>query len=454
MRNEFQIHRMKHFFGTGASQDPAFRAKQLRALSGALETFEQQLHAALYADLHKSPIDAYASETGFVQSEIRYALKHLHRWSRPRRAAIPAGLFPAHAQIVPEPKGIALILGPWNYPVQLILSPLVSALAAGNCAVLKPSEYAPHTSAILRTLIEQTFPPDMLHVAEGDQTTAERLLDQPFDHIFFTGGSAAGRCVMTAAARRLIPVTLELGGKSPAILCADADLPVAARRIARGKFLNAGQTCVAPDHVWVPRHLTDAFTAQLHKTILQFYGADPQQSPDYGRIINRHHFDRLLNLYADCICDAETLYIAPTLTIDPLRDSALMQEELFGPILPILPYDSVDEIVAFNQNRPTPLALYLFTTSKPLKQRLLRAIPSGGACINDTVNQLIPKGLPFGGRGASGMGACHGKAGFDTFSHFRSILTRSTRFDFPALYPPMRISLSTLKKGYRLFSGS
>jgi aldehyde dehydrogenase (NAD+) len=453
MRNQFQMDRMRSFFEKGSPRDVAFRKQQLQKLARALDTYESRLHAALYADLRKSPVDAYTSETGYVQSDIRYALKKLRRWSRPRHVAVPAGLRPARARVIPQPKGVVLIIGPRNYPLQLVLSPLVAAIAAGNCAVIKPSELTPHTSAVLRSLIEETFDPAYICVAEGGRETAEELLAQPFDHIFFTGGTAAGRAVALAAAQRLIPVTLELGGKSPAIVCSDTNLEVAARRIVRGKFMNAGQICVAPDHVWVPRPIMGAFTEQAQQAVLQFYGDDPQQSPDYGRIVNRHHFDRLTALHPGCTCDADDLYIAPTIVMNPPHDSALMQEEIFGPVLPVLPYDSIEEVISFCKTRPAPLALYLFTGNKKLRQQLSLAIPSGGVCINDTVSQLIPKELPFGGRGESGMGAYHGKSGFDTFSHFRSELTRSTRFDIPALYPPMKVPLNLMKRGYRFFAG-
>lgn len=453
MNNQFQIDRMRSFFESGAPRSLAFRREQLRKLAGALETCEAQLHEALHADLRKSPLDAYTSETGYVQSEIRHALKNLKRWSRAKRVPIPAGVRPAKARIIPEPKGVVLIIGPWNYPAQLVLSPLVAALAAGNCAVLKPSELTPHTSAVLRELIETTFDPQTIQLLEGGRETAEMLLEQPFDHIFFTGGTEVGRKVAEAAAKNLIPVTLELGGKNPAIVCEDADLDVAVRRIIRGRFMNAGQLCVAPDHVWVPRNRFDQFFQTLEKTVTEFFGSDPQQSPDFGRIVNRLHFDRLVALAPDCARDADDLYIAPTLILDPPRDSAVMQEEIFGPLLPVLPYDSEQDVIAFCRARPAPLALYLFTNDKTRKKKLMDAIPSGGVCINDTVSQLIPKELPFGGRGTSGWGASHGKAGFDEFSHFRSILTRSTKFDLRAVYPPLKISLNAMKRAYRFFAG-
>jgi len=454
MNELFQIERMRSFFETGATRNPAFCTRQLRTLSRALQQHEEKLHEALYTDLHKSPLDAYASETGFVQSDIRHALKHLTRWSRPKPVRIPTGLLPAHGKVVPEPKGVILIIGPWNYPLQLLLSPVVAALSAGNCAVLKPSELTPHTSTALKNMIEETFDPSVVRVIEGGRETAEALLHEPFDHIFFTGGIEAGRAVAQTAAKKLIPVTLELGEKSPCIVCEDANFAVAARRIVRGKFMNAGQTCVAPDHVWVPRKQLPEFFQTMEKTITNFYGEDPQQNPAFGRIVNRHHFDRLVKLYPECERDADDFYIAPTIIPDPPRDSALMQEEIFGPLLPLIPYDSEKEIVEFCRTHSVPLALYLFTNDRARQARLMKAIPSGGACINDTIMQLIPKELPFGGRGESGMGAYHGKRGFDEFTHFRSVLTRSTKFDLRAAYPPMKIPLRTFKKIYRFFAGS
>ncbi len=453
MNEQFQIGRMRSFFETGTTRDIAFRTEQLLKLSRALEQHETKLHEALYNDLRKSPLDAYASETGFVQSDIRYTINHLKRWSRAQPARVPLMLRPARARIIPEPKGVVLIIGPWNYPLQLLLSPLVAALSAGNCVVLKPSELTPYTSAALKKLIDETFDPAIVQVIEGGRETAEALLNEPFDHIFFTGGTEAGRAVAQAAAKQLIPITLELGGKSPVIICEDTSLPVAARRIVRGKFMNAGQTCVAPDHVWIPRKQLNEFFQTLKKTIADFYGNNPQQSPDFGRIANRRHVDRLVELYPECERDAEDLYIAPTLIIDPPRDSALMREEIFGPLLPVIPYDTEEEVIEFFKTQSAPLALYLFTENRARQERLMAALPAGGVCINDTVMQLIPKELPFGGRGKSGMGAYHGKAGFDTFSHFRSVLTRSTKFDLRVAYPPIDIPLRTFKKIYRFFAG-
>lgn len=453
MTAQFQMDRMRRFFESGATRRTAFRTEQLRTLAAALGTHEQALHEALHADLGKSPIDSFTSETGYVQSDIRHALKHVRRWSHPRRARVPLMLHPARAEVIPEPKGVVLIIGPWNYPAQLILSPLTAALAAGNCAVLKPSELTPHTSAALKRMIDEAFDPSVVQVIEGGRETAGMLLEQSFDHIFFTGGTEIGRNVAEAAARRLIPTTLELGGKCPAIVCCDADITVAARRIARGKFINAGQTCVAPDHVWVPRDMLDSFFQTLEKTVRDFYGADPQKSADFGRIVSRRHVDRLLALCPECEHDAEDRFIAPTLIKAPPPGSPLMQEEIFGPLLPVLPYDSEQEVIDFCRARSAPLALYLFTDKRARQKKLTESIPSGGVCINDTVMQLVPKGLPFGGRGESGWGAYHGKRGLDEFSHIRSVLTRSTRFDLRAAYPPLGIALDALRRVYRFLAG-
>lgn len=454
MNGHFQLEPLRRTAETGWLRPLEARREQLRALARAIEQHESALHAALRADLGKSELDAYAAETGFVLSDIRHALKHLKRWSRPQAVRLPLMLQPAHAQILPEPKGVVLIIGPWNYPLQLLLSPLVAALSAGNCAVLKPSELAPHTSAALKKMVEETFAPEVVQLIEGGRALTEELLNERFDHIFFTGGTAAGRAVAQAAAKQLIPVTLELGGKCPVIVGDDTDLEVAARRIVRGKFMNAGQTCVAPDHVWIPRNRLNEFSKTLETTIRDFYSADPKTSADYGRIINRHHFDRLVALAPDCMRDADQLFIAPTLVSDPPRNSALMQEEIFGPILPIIPYDTEEEVVAFCRMHSAPLALYLFTDDRTRQKRWMAAIPSGGVCLNDTVLQLIPKELPFGGRSESGMGAYHGKTGFNTFSHFRSVLRRSTKFDSRTAYPPLKLPLRAFKKIYRLFSGS
>ena len=451
------IARQRAFFLSGATRPAEFRRAQLRRLLDALVTHESELLAALHSDLRKSPVDGYASEIGFVTSEIRHALRHLGSWMKPERRRAPLLAWPASGSIHPQPYGVALIIGPWNYPLQLLLAPLVGAIAAGNCAVLKPSECAPHTTAVLDRMLSQAFPVEYIAVVQGEQATAEALLLEKFDTIFFTGGTHTGSAIMTAAARHLTPVTLELGGKSPCIVCADAPLELTARRIAWGKFMNAGQTCVAPDYVLVDQRVSAAFLAALKQALREFFGADAQQSSDYGRIINRRHFERLAT-YLDegtIACggrnDATDLYIEPTVLMDVPPEAAVMREEIFGPILPVLPFNDILKVLERLRDQATPLALYLFTNDRAIHEQVLAATRSGGVCINDTITHILGKDLPFGGLGESGMGSYHGKASFDCFSHRRSVLKRSLRVDPAFRYPPSGMSLTSLKQILRIF---
>ncbi|MCX6967663.1 MAG: aldehyde dehydrogenase [Verrucomicrobia bacterium] len=409
----------------------------------------------MHADLHKQPQEAYASELGVVLGELQYALRHLAQWMKPRRGRWSLLTLPGSARIHPEPYGVALIVAPWNYPFQLLFTPLVGAIAAGNCACLKPSELAPRTSAVMATLIRVTFPQEYIAIVEGGRAETEALLEQRFDSIFFTGSARVGRSVMAAAARHLSPVTLELGGKSPCIVCADSPLEVTARRIAWGKFMNAGQTCVAPDYLLVERSIRDALIEALARAIGEFYGPDPLVSPDYGRIINRQHFDRLVGyLGAGTVMhggqsSAKDLSIAPTILTDVPFDSPVMEEEIFGPILPVIDFTDFEEVLALMRNRPSPLALYLFTKNRQTQQRIVAEVPSGGVCINDTVSHLIAKELPFGGVGESGMGSYHGQASFDCFSHRKSVMTRYFWGDPGMRYPPFLQPFGTFKRIYR-----
>lgn len=445
------------FFRSGVTRPEAFRRVQLQALLEILVAHEKDLLDALHADLRKNPQEAYASEIGFLLGEIRHALRHLHDWMKPARRRAPILTWPSRASIRQEPYGLALIIGPWNYPLQLLLSPLVGAIAAGNCAVLKPSEFAPHTADVIARIIHATFPAEYISVVQGGQATAEALLLEKFDTIFFTGSTQTGRAVMTAAARHLTPVTLELGGKSPCLVCADAPLEIAARRIAWGKFMNAGQTCVAPDYVLVDHRVAADFLDVMKQVIREFYGENPQQNPDYGRIINRRHFDRLAsyldqgNLAHGGHHDADDLYIEPTVLTETSAMAPVMNEEIFGPILPILEFREMDELLARLAAQPSPLALYLFTHDRDIQKKVLSGTQSGGVCINDTITHIFGKDLPFGGVGESGMGAYHGRASFDCFSHRRSVLKRSLRSDPLFRYPPQRTSLNTLKRILRLF---
>ena len=440
------------YFHSGATRSLEFRRAQLGALFAALVAHEGALLAALQADLRKSPHDAYATELGLVYGEIRHALRHLAAWMRPERRRAPLLAWPARGWIQPDPRGVALIIGPWNYPLQLLLMPLVGAIAAGNCAVLKPSEFAPHTAALLGQILAAAFPPHYIALAQGEQATAEALLLEKFDQVFFTGSSHTGRAVMSAAARHLTPVTLELGGKSPCIVAADAPIEVTARRIVWGKFLNAGQTCVAPDFVLVDRRVAGALLEAMQTALRDFHGADPQQSPDYGRIVNRRHFDRLTRYLGDgrIACggrrDAADLYLEPAILTDVSWDAPVMREEIFGPILPVLEFAELDEVLARLSERPVPLALYLFTRDRAIRQRVLAGTRSGGVCLNDTLTHILGNDLPFGGCGESGMGAYHGRASFECFSHRRSVLSRSLALDPSVRYPPTRVTLPVLKR--------
>jgi len=438
------IARQRQHFQTGVTRPLAYRQKQLQRLQTAIESRESTLLDALHADLRKSPREAYTSEIGFVLGESLHALKHLPSWMTPQRRHLPLLAWPGKACVTSEPFGVALIIGPWNYPFQLLLAPLIGAIAAGNCAILKPSEFAPLTAAVTAELVAGNFPPEYLTVVEGERPAAEALLHEKFDIIFFTGSTNVGRIVMTAAARHLTPVTLELGGKCPAIVCADASLDVTARRIAWGKFMNAGQTCVAPDFVLVDRHIQPQLVDALKKSVRDFYGDNPQQSPDFGRIVNRRHFDRLAGYVTGG--NAGDLYVPPTILTDVSWDDPVMQEEIFGPILPVLAFENLDEALAKLRDQPVPLALYLFTNDQPTQQRVVAETRSGGVCINDTIVHMVGHDLPFGGLGESGMGRYHGKASFDCFSHPRSVVQRSTLFDPRFRYPPPKLSLARLRK--------
>ncbi len=449
--------RLRAFYDSQKTRSLDFRKEQLCALGCAIEVRESDILEALYEDLHKPRQEAYVSEVGFVLSDISYTLQRLARWARPRRRRGPLLAWPSRGLILPEPYGTVLIIGPWNYPFQLLLSPLVAAIAAGNCVCLKPSELAPATSAVVARMVLDTFSEDYITAAEGGPETAEELTNQGFDYIFFTGSIRVGRQVMEAAARHLTPVTLELGGKSPCIVCHDVDLTLAARRILWGKCMNAGQTCMAPDYVWVDALVEREFLTALGSVLNEFYGGAPRQSPDYGRIINRGHFDRLLGYLGQgrLVCggehEADGLFMAPTILADVSPSAPVMQEEIFGPILPVLRFNDIDEVLVSLKRRPKPLALYVFARNRAFQARILAETASGGVCVNDTMTQAFGKTLPFGGLGASGMGSYHGKAGFDCFTHYKSVLRRSTWPDLRFRYPPTRHSLATVKRFCRLF---
>ena len=432
--------RQRAYYESGATRPLAFRLEALRKLQQALQDHARELAAALQADLNKAEMESYMTETGMVLEEIRFHLKHLAGWMRPRRVPTPLSQFPSRSFQIPEPRGLTLILSPWNYPVQLTLSPLVGAISGGNCAVLKPSAYAPHTSAALAKLLGQLYPPEYIAVVEGGRAENCALLEEPFDHIFFTGSVAVGKAVMAAAAKRLTPVTLELGGKSPVIVDASADLALAARRVAFGKVLNAGQTCVAPDYLLIEEAAKAPFLEAYAAAVRQFFpGGDFSQMPT---IISEKHYRRVKGLLEGQQivqggrCDDARRWIEPTVLdcVDPA--SPVMQEEIFGPVLPVLTWRQPSEAIAFVRSRPRPLALYLFTRRRRMERQVLDTCSFGGGCINDTIIHLATPYLPFGGVGDSGMGSYHGRQSFETFTHFRSVVKKSTWLDLPMRYHP------------------
>jgi aldehyde dehydrogenase (NAD+) len=445
------LKRQRVFFATGQTRDVNFRIEQLKRLRQAVVAYAPRVLEALKADLGKPELEAYVTEVGVLQ-EIDFALKHIRSWAKPQKVSVPAQQWPASAWIQAEPLGVVLIIGPWNYPFQLMLSPLVGAIAAGNCTILKPSELAPATSQLVADLISKTFDSHYITVVEGDVHTSQALLAEKFDHIFFTGGTAIGKIVMAAAAKHLTPVTLELGGKSPCIVDSDIHLLHTARRIIWGKFLNSGQTCIAPDYLLVNRQIKPTLLEAMVAVLKEFYGENPETSPDYGRIISLRHFLRLQSLLtggkaiAGGTSNAETRYIAPTILDNVSPDDPIMQEEIFGPILPVLEYGAIEEAIALIQSHPKPLALYLFTQNQQLQERVLRETSSGGVCLNDTIMQVGISSLPFGGVGDSGIGSYHGRASFDTFSHRRSILKKPFWLDVNLRYPPYAGKLDLLKK--------
>jgi len=429
-------------FRTGKTKPLAWRRAQLKALRKLHTENEQALCQALHADLGKSSFEGWSAEILVTRNEIDHALQHLSEWARPEQVPTPIAVQPASSEIRRDPLGTVLIIAPWNYPLQLCLAPLVPALAAGNCAVLKPSELAPATSRIIAELVPKYLDPEAVRVVEGGVETSSELLEHQWDHILFTGGGTVGRIVMTAAAKHLTPVTLELGGKSPCIVDKKAKIEQAARRILWGKVYNAGQTCIAPDYILVHSSRKDELMAAFAKTMVRFLGGDAQKSPDYGRIVNERHFDRLLGMLEGQTVlqggkhDRDDKFIEPTIIDDPALDSRIMTEEIFGPLLPVITYETLDEAIEFVNDRDKPLALYLFSTDAKVRERVLNETSSGGVCVNQTILHYLVNDGPFGGVGPSGMGAYHGKWGFDTFSHRKTVMTRTTLVDPDLLYPP------------------
>jgi aldehyde dehydrogenase (NAD+) len=445
----------KNFYDSGQTREVTFRAAQLDTLYRVIRDNQKDILKALHQDLSKSAYEGYLTEVGIILDEIRFVRKHLAKWVKPKRVRTHLFQFPGASYIHPEPYGAALIISPWNYPFQLAVGPLIGSAAAGNCSVVKPSEFAPATARVLSEIIGKNFDRNFIAVVEGDAHVARALLDENFDYIFFTGSVGVGKIVMEAAARNLTPVTLELGGKSPCIVDRDIDLSTAARRIVSGKFINAGQTCIAPDYLLVHRSLKAKLIDRMDTTIGQFYGRDPRQSPDYPRIINEKHFLRLEKLMrhgkiiAGGQADRQNLYMAPTIIDAVAWDDSIMQAEIFGPILPVIAFDDLAEVIPRIKSLPAPLALYLFSTNKQHREKTIRDISFGGGCINDTLLHFTNPHLPFGGIGSSGIGSYHGKRSFDTFSHQKSILKRYFRLDAPLRYPPYGNKLRILRKVMR-----
>mgnify|MGYP001820808526 FL=1 len=444
-------------FRCGVLRDNEQRAAQLKRLRTMFVEQEDRLIDALVADVGKPRIEAYTTEIAFTINEIDHTLKHLDAWTEPGKVKVPLTFRPGNAHLHPEPLGTVCIIAPWNYPVQLLFAPLVPALAAGNTAVLKPSEVTPTVAALIEELVPLYFDASTVAVVTGaiDETTA--LLEQRFDHIFYTGSGRVGRVVMRAAAEHLTPVTLELGGKSPAIVAADANLAVAAKRIAWAKFLNAGQTCVAPDYILAVEGIEDELTSAIADAVTTFYGADPSQSPDYARIVDERHHDRLMRLldaggYEATVIggtgDRDLRYLAPTVLAGVKPDAAVMDDEIFGPILPVISVDDIDEAIRFVNDREKPLALYAFSQSHDVLDHVVANTSAGGVTLNHAMLHLAVPDLPFGGVGASGMGAYHGKSGFDTFTHYKPVLDKPTRPDPALMYPPYT---NTKKKILRKF---
>ncbi len=435
------------YFESGHTLPVSARLHALKKLRSCIQSEEEMLRQALFEDLNKSKFESYLCEIGMVLDELGYAIKKLEHWARPKRVPTPLAQFPSRSFVIREPYGVTLIMAPWNYPFLLCLDPLIAAIAAGNCAVLKPSNYAPATSHAIAKLIQAVFPPEWVTVVEGGRAENTALLDQRFDFIFFTGGKTVGQLVMEKASAHLTPVLLELGGKSPVIVDKTADLALTARRIAFGKLLNAGQTCVAPDYVLVDRSIKDELARRLQQEFAAMLGPDPLQNPDYVRIINRRHFERLTELLEGetILCgghsraDERSGWIEPTL-VEGTPACKPMQQEIFGPILPILAVDGLEEAIQFVTHHEKPLALYLFTKDKKAEQEVLKRCSFGGGCVNDTVIHLASHHMGFGGVGQSGMGSYHGERGFLAFSHEKSIVKKSLWLDLPMRYLPYKSS--------------
>lgn len=436
------VDKQRDYFSTGATLPLSFRHDALRKLKASIKRHEPEIDAALQADLGKSATETYLCEIGMTLSELSYVDKHMNRWSRPRRVLTPIAHFPSASFTVRNPYGVVLIMSPWNYPFMLALEPVIGAIACGNCCVVKPSAYSPATSAVIKTILAECFDEAYVAVVEGGRDENKALLDQKFDYIFFTGGVNVGKEVMRRAAENLTPISLELGGKSPCVVDSTAKLKLAAKRLAFGKILNCGQTCVAPDYLLVDRKVEKEFVKLLAEQFTAMLGSDPLTNPEYVHMINEKHFDRVMKLVDPSkttfggSCDRASLRIHPTIMQGVTPDDPVMQEEIFGPVIPVIAYDSIDEAISFIKSRPHPLACYLFSQDRGTQRRFLDEVQFGGGCINDTIVHLATSRMGFGGVGNSGMGSYHGKKSFETFSHEKSILKKGVWLDLPVRYAP------------------
>jgi aldehyde dehydrogenase (NAD+) len=454
VRMEEYLREHHQFFQSGQTRDIQFRLQQLSMLKDSIKRYEKQIISALYQDLGKSEFEAYATEIGFALGSIGHMMKHLKQWMKPQKVKTPIHQYPSKSYIMKEPYGTVLIVGPFNYPFQLLIEPLIGAMATGNCIVLKPSENTPTVSALITQMMEETFNKSYIRVIEGDKETTSILIHSSFDYIFFTGSVAVGKIVMQAAAKKLIPVTLELGGKSPVIVDKTANIQLAAKRIMWGKLINTGQTCIAPDYVLAHADIRQKLIEEMKLVITSFYGEDAKSSKDYGRIVNERQYDRLASILDQDRSNVmfggsavkEDLYIEPTLLAAKSWSDAAMQDEIFGPILPIMEYRDLDEVINMINSHPKPLSLYLFTEQITVENEVLSRVSFGGGCVNDTISHVANSNLPFGGVGNAGMGAYHGKYSFDTFSHAKSILKKSTKMDIKIVFPPYGDKLKFVRK--------
>lgn len=446
------IARKKTFFDSNQTRDVAYRIEYLEKLRDAIKSKEKNIIDALYADLGKPYFEAYSSEVGFILESLHHVIKNLKKWAKPDRVRSPFFMPISKSRIHYDPHGIVLIIGPFNYPFQLVMEPLVGALAAGNVCILKPSEKTPHTAKIIQAIVEDVFDSSYVNVISGGKEVVSELIQSKIQYIFFTGSAKVGKIILKAAAEQLIPVTLELGGKSPTIVHKDADIEKAASRIVWGKYYNTGQTCIAPDYVYVHESIKTDLLESIKAKITAFYGDQPILSPDLGRIIGEQEYDRLVNLideaklYVGGDSDRSKLKIAPTVLTDVDWSDEVMKDEIFGPILPVLSYENLEDTLAIINDKPNPLAFYIFTENKGIQRDVVNHLSFGGGCINDTISHVTSPRLPFGGTGASGMGTYHGKDSFLTFSHKKSMMNKATWLDIRSMYPPYKGKLSLLKK--------